>query len=325
MKQQPRVCIAGMGAIGCTLASKLVGKPLTVSVVARGKTLHALQNVGLVSDVGGVVNKHYVQADIKAPGSEQDIIFLAGKSYQLPDLLDTVKHAIGPKTKLIPVVNGLPWWLLDKTNTNRTAVKQIASLLDPEKKLSSLPLKNIIGCVAYAFSRIKSPASVVVAHSPRFMLGHVEKTESGLRDIISVINTADEVFQESLDIKKEVWNKLALNAATNFLSVLCETTLEGLSGNGGIQPLLKRSLLEVQALGQDCGIAGLLSVEDLLLIIAKGGNHPTSMLQDYLDNRPLEFAALGDAVVALAQHHGLILPTTEALLRLTRDKASKRY
>lgn len=325
MKRQPRVCIAGMGAIGCTLASKLVGKPITLSVVARGKTLQALQNVGLVSDVGGTLNKHYVQADTKAPDTEQDIIFLAGKSYQLPDLLDTVKHAIGTHTKLIPVVNGLPWWLLDKTNTNRTAVKQIANLLDPNKKLSIVPLKNIIGCVAYAFSRINSPASVIVAHSPRFVLGSVEKTEEGLNNIISYLNSGDEIFQEARDIKKEVWNKLALNVSTNFLSVLCETTLEGLSGNGGVQPLLKRSLLEVQALGQDCGIAGLLSIDDLMLIVAKGGNHPTSMLQDYLDNRPLEFAALGDAVVALAHHHGLILPTTEALLRLTRDKASKRY
>jgi len=44
----------------------------------------------------------------------------------------------------------------------------------------------------------------------------------------------------------------------------------------------------------------------------------TSMLQDYQHGRALELAAIGDAVVELAEHHGLGVPTTRDILSLAR-------
>ncbi|WP_410506472.1 ketopantoate reductase family protein [Marinomonas sp. GJ51-6] len=51
------ICIAGAGAIGCTLAARLANAGQTVNVLARGETLEAIQNNGItLTDIDGKYN-----------------------------------------------------------------------------------------------------------------------------------------------------------------------------------------------------------------------------------------------------------------------------
>lgn len=325
MNKMPRVCIAGMGGMGGTFASILSSRPVMLSVVARGSTLQALRENGLVCQNGSEITRHSLRVNDRAPSEIQDLIILSGKSYQLPDLFKTVSHAVGPNTLIIPVLNGLPWWMIAQTNTARSIVKKITHTLDPEGNLGSIPTENIIGCVAYAFAQVTAPGKVNISGSPRFILGNALPGQNTVDRVLTWLEGGEGHFAETPDIKKEIWNKLSLNVATNFLSVLCEGTLKILSSNQDLCVLVRRCLVEIQVLGQDCGIGGLLPIDELMSKVEQGGNHPTSMLQDYLRNKPLELAAMGDVIIRLAHHHGLVLPTTEALVGLTRNKASRRY
>jgi len=52
------------------------------------------------------------------------------------------------------------------------------------------------------------------------------------------------------------------------------------------------------------------------------GPFRTSMLQDLERGRPLELAAIGDAVLELAQRFGVPTPMTQAMISLARFRGS---
>ncbi|AQS86570.1 MAG: 2-dehydropantoate 2-reductase N-terminal domain-containing protein [Acetobacter aceti] len=325
MKREPRICIAGMGAIGSLLAASLSSRPVNLSLVARGETLRTLQQNGLTCRKDGQVTTFRVSADIRAPDEIQDVILLAGKAHHLPDLVQTIRHAVGPETCVVPVVNGVPWWLLPQLGIGPEAVARVNGILDPENRLSALPPTCIVGCVAYAFARVEKPGEVSVEGPSRFVIGDaVGGSNTQARTVMGWLGEKDTLFQISTDMKTEIWNKLSLNVATNFLSVLCETTLEGLVTDAAIRPLVSRCLSEILMLGQACSIERLFPVPKGMEIISAGGTHATSMLQDFHAGRPLELAALGDVIIALGRHKSVPLTTTETLLGLTRYASTRR-
>ena len=315
----PHVCIAGMGGIGGLLASLLAPRPLVLSVVARGETLLALQQQGLTCTNGQTTTHHRLPAASRAPDRVQDVIILCGKYHHLPSLLKTVLHAIGPETKIIPVVNGFPWWMAPE-DTQPT----LQHILDPDGSLSALNPNSIYGCVAYAFSQVVEPGHIRFSGSPRFLLGAATQGGTCTQAVLEILGNDNSVFQESFDIRKDVWNKLSLNVSSNFLSVLCEATLYSLTSTADTRTLIYQSLKEMQALGLAYGLSDLPPLEALMGKMEQGGTHPTSMLQDYQNNRPLEVSAMGEAVLALAACYAVPMPTTEALVILTRRKAALR-
>lgn len=316
---RPHVCVAGMGGIGGLLASLLAPHPLVLSVVARGETLLALQQRGLISSNEQTTTCHMLAAASRAPDKIQDLVILCGKYYHLPSLLKTVTHAIGPKTKIIPVVNGFPWWMAPTD-----ACSTLHPILDPDGILSSLSPERLYGCVAYAFSQAVEPGHIRFSGCPRFLLGNVSDTGESTKNVLDILGERTAFFQESPDIRKDIWNKLSLNISSNFLSVLYESTLYELSHTAETRTLIFQSLKEMQALGMAYGLPDLPAPEVLIQKMEQGGAHPTSMLQDYQNNRPLELSAMGEAVLALAAYYAVPMPITEALFILTRRKAALR-
>jgi 2-dehydropantoate 2-reductase len=96
-----RVCVAGVGAIGTTLAARLGRSDQTgieISVLARGDTLAVIRNKGLaLIDLEGT---HRVRPKVgrAADLGEQDVIFLCAKAQDLPSLADAITPLLGPET-----------------------------------------------------------------------------------------------------------------------------------------------------------------------------------------------------------------------------------
>ncbi|GBR03236.1 hypothetical protein AA0522_1728 [Gluconacetobacter liquefaciens NRIC 0522] len=110
MTTASHICIAGVGAIGGTLAACLARGGASVSLIARGETLSRLRTHGLTVTEGETTFTCHPAAAERAPGP-MDVLFLAVKSHQLPSLLPAVLPAVGPDTLIVPVINGIPWWM----------------------------------------------------------------------------------------------------------------------------------------------------------------------------------------------------------------------
>lgn len=320
-----RICVAGAGALGGTLATLLAGSGTELSVIARGETLSRIRTHGLVLHDGQKTITAHARADIRAPEAPQDIILLAAKSQQLPALAHNIAHAIGPETVVIPVVNGVPWWLAtDPAGPFHTTI----AWLDPAGTLRRLiPFRTLVGCVAYAFATTDGPAQYRSARPPQLVLGAADRTNgpsgSRLTALADTLTAADITTRISPDIRRDVWTKLAANLATNPLSVIGDATLAELGAAETTRTVMRDILNEVIAVGEACGIAPLRTAAQLLDTIASSGDHRTSMLQDYRAGRSPELTAIGDVLLSLGAAHHVPVPVSATLVRLTRFLSGK--
>jgi 2-dehydropantoate 2-reductase len=80
-----KVCIYGAGAIGGWLGHGLARAGCSVSLVARGTTLDALQLHGLrVRQAGAVTSQAVASSALPAEFSVQDVVVIAVKAPALP-------------------------------------------------------------------------------------------------------------------------------------------------------------------------------------------------------------------------------------------------
>lgn len=318
-----KICVAGIGALGGTLAAMLARTETTLSVVTRGATLQALREKGLFLDDGQGGSICQPIADTRAPDCHQDVILLVGKSYQLPDLAETVRHAVGPQTLVVPVVNGLPWWMATDPGGTFGAASH---LLDPDGRLSGMfPRSCLVGAVAYAMTEQKAPGVVYSARAPMLLLGMIEGLpDARLHHALPVLEQAGIAVRTSTRIRCDIWNKIAANLATNPLSVVCEVVLSALAGSASTDAVIGSILKETLAAGTACGLSSLHDVNAIRGTIAKAGQHRTSMLQDYHAGRALELNAIGWAITEIGHTHDVPMPVTSTVLELAAFKAAQR-
>lgn len=104
-----RILVVGAGAIGGYFGGRLLQAGRDVTFLVRPKRAEELARDGLVirSPAGDVTLKNppTVQADKLAEGF--DMVLLSCKAFDLDDAIRSVAPAVGPKTAIIPLLNGM--------------------------------------------------------------------------------------------------------------------------------------------------------------------------------------------------------------------------
>lgn len=318
-----RVCIAGAGAIGCTLAARLVESGQPVSLLARGKTLTALRDNGIqLTDLDGEHRVHVNASDDCRELGEQDLLFICTKAPALAGLLPELAPLIGPDTVVVPVVNGVPWWYFHGIE-GRFARHRVEAV-DPGGTLSaSLDLRHVLGCVVFITAESTAPG---VAHSnnPHLMIfgepnGQMSERLERVRALIAASGIEARATER---IRDQLWTKIIANLTSNPLSVVTGATLEQLYGQAELKTVVGKILQETLLTAAAYGARIQFDPQTFMELGAGMGAVRTSMLQDYEQGRPLELAAIGDAVVELAGYQGLAMPTTQDILALARFRSA---
>ncbi|MBA1274531.1 ketopantoate reductase family protein [Stutzerimonas azotifigens] len=321
-----RVCIVGAGAIGCTLAARLVRGGQPVSVLARGETLTALSSDGIhLTDLEGEHHARVTASDRCDVFGEQDLVFICTKAPALAGLLPTLAPLISERTVVVPVVNGVPWWYFHGVQ-GRFAGRRVEAV-DPDGALSrALDLERVLGCVVFITAETVSPG-VVTSRNPHLMiLGEPsDRMTERLEQVRALIERAGIEARATDRIRDQLWTKIIANLTSNPLSVLTGATLEELYGKTELKTvvakILQETLLTAAAYGARINFDPLTFME----LGAGMGAVRTSMLQDYQSGRPLELAAIGDAVIELAGHQGLAMPITRDILALARFCSARTH
>ena len=101
-----KVCIYGAGAIGGWIGSGLARAGCSVSVVARGVTLDALQLHGLRLHQGKHVTAQPVASSaVPAELGVQDLVVIAVKAPALLDVARNIAPLMGPDTIVLTAMN----------------------------------------------------------------------------------------------------------------------------------------------------------------------------------------------------------------------------
>ncbi|MBG6073350.1 MULTISPECIES: 2-dehydropantoate 2-reductase [unclassified Polaromonas] len=317
-----KVCIYGAGAIGGWIGSGLAHAGCSVSVVARGATLDALQLHGLRLRTGNQVTSQAVaSSDTPADLGVQDLVVLAVKAPSLPDVARQIAPLLGPQTTVLTAMNGVPWWFLQGFGGTLAGTRLTS--VDPEGTLAeALPVQRIVGCVVHASCSVDEPGQVFHHFGNKLILGEPSGEKTGrVQQLAAWMEKSGFEVAVSDQIQKDIWFKLWGNMTVNPISALTGATTDLIMNDELVRGFISQVMLEAKDIGARIGIPIDQQPEDRHQVTRKLGAFKTSMLQDVEAGKALELDALVAAVRELGQLTGVATPFTDALLGLARLKA----
>jgi 2-dehydropantoate 2-reductase len=317
-----KVCIYGAGAIGGWIGMGLARAGFSVSVVARGATLQALQLHGLRFNQGGQVTTQAVASSaVPADLGVQDIVVLAVKAPSLPEVARHIAPLLGPDTLVLTAMNGVPWWFLQGFG-GALAGKRLESV-DPTGEIASaIPAPHIVGCVVHASCSLDEPGQVHHHFGNKLIIGEPsgDKTARVLQ-LAALLEKAGFEALVSDQIQKDIWFKLWGNMTANPISALTGATMDRVLDDELVTAFTHNVMLEAKEIGARIGIPINQTPEERHAVTRKLGAFKTSMLQDVEAGKPVELDALVTAVRELGQLTAVPTPCTDALLGLARLQA----
>jgi 2-dehydropantoate 2-reductase len=317
-----KICVYGAGAIGGFMGAKLARAGNDVTLIARGPHLEAMKKNGLtLKSEGETVNVRPRVTQHAREVGPQDYVILSVKAHALPGIADAVQPLLGPKTALVPAINGVPWWYFYKLpgpyeNTRLRSV-------DPGGVLwEKLPPSRVIGCIVYPAVDVVEPGVIEHTYSNRFDLGEPDGSKSERAAAFSQAMIAAGLRAPvRTRIRDNLWVKLWGNLSFNMICSLTMASLDQVIGDAGTRALARQMMLEAQAVGEKVSVQFPLDVDARIKGAADVGVHKPSTLVDLERGRPMEIEALLGAVVEMAYLVKLPVPLCEAVLALVRLRA----
>ncbi|MCX8997857.1 2-dehydropantoate 2-reductase [Rhizobiaceae bacterium BDR2-2] len=328
-----KICIYGAGALGGGIAAKLAAscaEETDISAVARGAHLNRIRRDGLTLREDGadapLVARLTATDDPRKLGA-QDLVITGLKGHQLAAAAEGIAALLKPETRVVMILNGIPWWYFHGEPDNPYNGTQLEQL-DPGGVLWRLiGPERVIGCVAYQGGEVVEPGIVHLYHKKRLILGEPANTASAdIEAIAALLNRSGLVAETTTRIRAEIWSKLMNNAAFNPLSALTRATIVPLLSDPGIVETMERIMTEVKALAGAVGVPLTIDVAQRLEEARAIPDVRTSMLQDLLAGRPLEITPLLGIIVALGRTTGTPTPVCETVLHLVSrlDEENRR-
>ena len=306
------ICVVGAGAIGGWIAAKLAIAGEPVSVLARGETLRLARAEGLRLEENGEEFVAAVSASDQAHAvGAQDVVIIAVKAPALPALASELPPLIGSETIVVPMLNGVPWWFVEREELHS---------VDPGGSIAAaLPFDRIVGCVVHASCSRSGPNHIRVRHADKLIIGEPdgEASERSAR-LFALLDIAGLKPDLTNNVRRAIWYKLWGNATINPLSALTRATADKILADRECRAWMFEGMAELAAIGAAIGCPISESGEDRMQVTARLGAFKTSMLQDVEAARPIELEALLGAPREIAQRHGIKTPALDRLYNVTK-------
>lgn len=322
-----KIAVFGAGAIGCFIAGMMARAGFSPTLIARGQMLKAIQSQGLsVKFEGDWFTVPLEATDDTAAVGPQDLVILATKAHQIEPALPALKGLIGPETRVMPAINGIPWWYckgLSGSAAQPVADRNLDSC-DPSGRIDRMiPADRVLGAVVYLAASIPEPGRVDTIGPKTLLIGDASGKNGAMTEQV-----ADMLRQSGFDapvvddIRAAVWTKLWGNVHSNPLSVATMGTMEQICTDQKVSDVSRAIMRETESVANALGVTFSMSIEDRLVEGAKLGSFRTSMLQDFDKQRPIELDAILGVVSELGARVGIDTPAIDMLYAIVRMRAT---
>lgn len=299
--------VAGAGAVGGYFGGKLARAGNDVIFLARGKHYEEMKAKGLSikSDtenfnIGGTFSNQNESFE------EVDLVLFCVKS------TDTIEVA----RKLLPVIN------------EKAMILTLQNGVDNEEALCTIFGKErVFSAATYIQAFVEKPGVVKhIGMIPRLIIGSLaEKDNKGrLEEIVSLFQNAGLETYPTGNIVEQKWKKLLWNVTFNPLSAVAEAEVGEILDNEGLRSIAENICKEAITVASRMGI-GL--DESYYLTIMDQGNiarhHKTSMLQDKLKGRKMEFESICGYIVKKGYELNELTPVLETIYHLLKFSDSQ--
>lgn len=293
-----KVGIIGAGALGGFYGALLAKAGHSVSFIARGATLAALQSVGLRVELD---DETIVLPDVHATEDPADIgivdvLIVATKSYAFDAIAPALRCLKGPETIVLPLQNGID------------SAERLGALSDTA---------HILGGLTYLPAKRSAP-NVIRQAGPQkpVLLGALHAgDEDAAAMAFDVLQHAGICVEQPADIRVALWMKYLLALCTMGVQSVARKAIGPTLTDPETRALYVACLEEGVAVASALGIKLPTSVQEQLL--ATMDSYPpeikASMLQDLEAGRPLELEAMHGTLVRLGIEHGVPTPTIQSI------------
>jgi 2-dehydropantoate 2-reductase len=318
-----KICIYGAGAIGGYLGVQLARAGADVSLVARGAHLAAMRANGLKLLVGEEARVvHPRCTDNPAELGPQDFVIICLKAHSITGVLDQMRPLLGPHTRIVTAVNGIPYWYFHR-HGGAYEGSMLESIDPGGRQWRELTPQRAIGCIVYPATEIEAPGVIRHVYGDRFPIGEPsgETTEDVQR--LSDVFVKAGMQAPILDrIRDEIWLKLWGNVCLNPISALTHATLDVICSDPSTRALSKAIMLETQTIAETFGVKFRVDVERRIEGARKVGAHKTSMLQDLERGRPMEIDPLVTVVQEMGRLTKIPTPALDTVLALVAQRGT---
>ena len=303
--------IVGAGAIGAYVGARMARAGFDVTLFARGPHLKAMQEHGVQvkSAEGDFQARPRIVGSLEAAG-HADVVFLGVKAHSLPQLAPQLKAVLGPDSTVVSTQNGIPWWYFQGFGGPWEGLR--LERIDPGGVISAaIEARRVVGSIVYFSTEITAPGVIQHNDGNRISIGEPDGTRSDrCRRIAEALVASGLRCPITTHIRQEIWVKIMGNASLNPVSALTRATLAQMVRDPGVADVIRKIMLEVEAVSQKFGMELPVSIEQRMAGAEKVGEHKTSMLQDLEAGRPMELEALVGSVVELGEKVGVAMNTT---------------
>lgn len=299
-----KIYIAGAGAMGCRFGVQLSEAGNDVTLLDNWEAhIEAIKKDGL--KVIGEEEKT-VHLPIMKPSEakgEAELVILFTKAMQLRQMLEDMKGIVGPKTRVLCLLNGLG---------HADVMKEY------------IPESNILMGVTVWTAGLKGPGTVLLQGKGTVNLQSLDVSqEVAGREMTDVLNAAGLNATYDTDVVPSIWRKACVNGTMNSGCALLDCTIGELFASESGLKVVREIIHEFVSVGVAEGVA--LDEEEItnyvMDISVKAAPHYPSMHQDLVQNhRFTEIDYLNGAVNEKAKRLGISTPYCQMITQLIHTK-----
>lgn len=287
-----KIAVIGAGGVGGYFGGRLAKANFDVTFLARGEHLGKIQQNGLmVKSVNGdfVVENAQATDSIREIGIA-DIIILAVKAWQVPEISRELGSVIQKDTIVLPLQNGV---------------------LTAAELAENIPSENIIGGLCKIISKVESPG--VINHfalEPTVIFGEFDSRRSERTELLkSVFDRAEITSYISDDITADLWKKFTGICVSGLLAIT-RTNYGELRELKETRQLMTELIREIFVLSQHLKINIEPEFPDKLISTIDTYPYETtsSLTRDVWDGKPSEIEYQNGTVVRLGDKYGVDTP-----------------
>ncbi len=288
-----RITVLGSGGVGGYYGARLALAGADVTFVARGRHLDALRTGGIRirSPAGDLALPEVAATGDPARLEPADVVIVAVKSWQLDGALPALSAAVGPRTAVLPLLNGVE------------AYDLLARVVGPERVL-----KGMTRIISY----VGEPGEIVhVGGDPYIAFGEADDRRTPrVERLLETLIGAGVRAEIPPDVDVAVWRKFLMVVSLGGVAAVTRSSFGSVRSVPECRALLEGAMGEIEALARVRGVAlpdGTVDTS-MALVDALPADGTASLQRDLMEGRRSELDAWNGAVVRLGRESNLAVP-----------------
>lgn len=290
-----KIAVYGIGGVGGYFGARLIQAGNDVYFISRGDTIDKIRSDGLILEsINGNahLNNIKITEDINSIGTV-DLLILAVKTWQVKDIVLSLKSLIGDNTSILPLQNG---------------VETVDILLENYSK------KNVLGAMCRIVA-YKTAANKILHTDvdPSITYGELDNSiTKRVKDIECTLLDADIKAIIPNDIHSMIWQKFLFVTSTSGVGAVTRSPYGVFRSVTESRELLKSSMEEITsiAIKKNIKMPDSIVEKNMDRMDSLAYDTTASTQRDIMEGRPSELENLTGAVVRYGHELNIDTPVS---------------